>query len=143
MCIIVPNLCMSQFLEKSNESLSSADILIKQQYYSSTVNRAYYGYFQFLMHTLFYKLEQDREQFDIASNKNNEGSHVRASNLILVLIQTKVTNSKYKWFQATIKELKKKRNFADYSDIEITPDDGTNSIKWANALIDCVEQNIK
>ena len=134
---------MESFLIKSNDSLNSADILIKQQYYASTVNRAYYGYFQFLMHTLFEKLNKDRSQFDEYASINNEGSHVRASNLILVLIQKKLTSKQYKWFQATIKELKQKRVNADYYNIAITSDDGVTSIKWATELIKCVQENIK
>lgn len=143
MCIIVLNFCMSQFLEKSTQSLDSASILIKQNYYSSTVNRAYYGYFQFLMHTLFEKLKKDKEQFYQDAQEGNEGSHVRASNLILVLLQSKVSHREYKWFQTTIKELKKKRVTADYYDSVITLDEGQESIKWANKLIKCVEENIK
>jgi hypothetical protein len=134
---------MESFLDKSNESLSSADILIKQEYYASTVNRAYYGYFQFLMHTLFEKLNKDRAQFELAANDSKEGSHVRASNLIIVLIQRKLTSQKYKWFQITIKELKQKRINADYYNIATTLYDGATCIKWANELIECVQENIK
>jgi uncharacterized protein (UPF0332 family) len=142
MCIIVPNFCMNKFLEKSTQSLNSADILIKQQYYSSTVNRAYYGYFQFLMHILFEKLKKDKEQFYLDVQAGKEGSHVRASNLICTLLCNKISSKEYKWFQKTIKELKKNRVTADYHDSIITPDEGSQSIKWANDLIKCVEQNI-
>lgn len=134
---------MESFLVKSNDSLKSADILIQQQYYASTVNRAYYGYFQFLMYILFEKLNRDRLQFDEAATASKEGSHVRASNLIIVLIQSKLTSKKYKWFQSTIKELKQKRVNADYYNIATTSDDGAECIQWANELIKCVQENIK
>lgn len=134
---------MESFLYKSKESLNSANLLIQQQYYESTVNRAYYSYFQFLLHTLFEKLNKDKVQFDIDANKNNEGSHVRASNLIVVLIERNITSKKYKWFQNTIKELKQKRVIADYQNQATTPEDSAACIEWAKELIKCVEENIK
>lgn len=143
MCIIVPNYGMESFLDKSKESLNSADILIKQQYYASTVNRAYYGYFQFLMYTLFEKLNKDKTQFDVAANENKESSHVRASNLIIVLIHNKLTSKKFKWFQSAIKELKQKRVSADYHNIATSPEESARCIEWANELIECVKENIK
>lgn len=135
---------MDKFLEKSTQSLNSADALIKQQYYSSTVNRAYYGYLQYIMHILFEKLKQDKEQFyrDVQWGKDG-GTHVRASNLICTIVYNNLTHKEYKWFQNTIKELKKKRKIADYYDSVITSDDGYQSISWAKDLISCVKQNVK
>lgn len=135
---------MNQFLEKSTQSLNSANILIKQHYYSSTINRAYYGYLQFLMHILFEKLKQDKEQFyrDVQDGKDG-GTHVKASNLICRLLYKKVSPKEYKWFQSTIKELKKKRVTADYHDSVISADEGYDCIRWATDLITCVKLNFK
>lgn len=134
---------MEHYLEKSNDSLDSAGILIQQQYYASCVNRAYYGYFQFLLHILFEVLNKDRSQFDEAAEKSKEGSHVRASNLIIIAIERKLTSKKFRWFQGKIKELKQKRVEADYYNIITTPEDGDLCIQWANELINCVHENLK
>ena len=136
---------MSTFIEKSTQSINSAETLVKEHYYASTVNRAYYSYLQFLMHILFEQLKLDKIKFykDVQFG-NAGGTHIMASNLVCkeLVSAKKISNSDYKWFQKTIKEFKQKRNLADYYNDVISQSEGLQSINWSKDLINCIRQNL-
>jgi len=142
MCIIVLNYLMSQFLEKSNQSLDSAKYLVKQQYYSSTVNRSYYACFQFLMHILFEKLKKDQAEFYNEVLQRPNGTHTWASKLIgNELARQNIED--YKWFQRVLPEFREKRVKADYYPAVISPDEGELSITRAESIINMLKVNFK
>lgn len=134
---------MSTFLEKSTQSLKSAEILAKHSYFSSTLNRSYYSCIQFLLHVLFEKLGYDKLKFyqDVRSQK--DGTHGWASKLIEIEMAKNPDKANYIWFQRNIKEFKKERVRADYYDDEITQDKGLKSIQTANSIINLVRTNFK
>lgn len=142
MCIIVLNLFMSQFLEKSTQSLNSAKFLVNHQYYSSTVNRSYYACFQFIMHVLFIKLKKDQTEFYTEVLQRQNGTHTWASKLIgNELAQKNMTD--YKWFQRALPEIREKRVKADYYDTIISHEEGALAITQAESIINLLKQNFK
>jgi uncharacterized protein (UPF0332 family) len=133
---------MYNFLEKSEQSLESANILVKQSFHSSTVNRAYYACIQFLMHTLFTKLKYDKNQFYVDVRNSSDGTHGWASKLIGIEL-AKIDMDDFKWFQRTIKEFKKVRVQADYHETVISHQQGYDSITTAKTVINTVKKNFK
>lgn len=132
------------FLERSDDSMRAAEILHKQRCHPSTINRAYYAYLQCLLHTIFEKLNYDPNKlYNDSQWKGDGGTHVQASNLICRLLEKELTPREYKWYQKTIKELKKQRTTADYFSEEITIDESQIALRSATDLITCVKQNVK
>ena len=133
---------MSQFLEKSIQSLDSAKFLVKQQYYSSTVNRSYYACFQYLMHILFEKLKKDQAEFYNEVLHRPNGTHTWASKLIGNELAKKDMED-YKWFQRVIPEFREQRVEADYYPTIISPDQGNQSINKAETIINLLKKHFK
>ena len=134
---------MSTFLEKSNQSLNSAQILVKNNFYPSTVNRAYYGCIQYLLHILFEKLQYDKVKFYQDVRTQKDGTHGWASKLIEIEMAKKPDKSDYKWFQVKIKEFKKERVAADYYIDIVGQERGVNSINTAKTIINVINKNFK
>jgi uncharacterized protein (UPF0332 family) len=144
MCIIVLNFSMSQLLEKSKQSIASAKILLTRNYYSSSVNRSYYGCLQYMLYVIFDKLKKDKQEFYSEVQSKSNGTHGWASKLISIdLIKVVKDRDDYKWFQENIKSLKKKRIEADYFSDVISQEDGEKSIKRAEALITILVKSFK
>src|ERR1700693_381982 len=99
---------MDTFLEKSTQSLHSAEFLAKNNFYSSCVNRSYYFFFQFMMHILFEKLKQDKAAYDRECKDMAQSSHIKASNLMYDEIEQK-NRKDYIWFQSHVPALRKQR----------------------------------
>jgi len=132
----------SNLFEKHKESINAARLLQQSQYYSSTVNRAYYGCFQFLLNILFTKLNVKPEDFESQRRQNKEGTHGWASKLIEYEL-AKLDKSDFKWYQKTFPEFQKLRNKADYSNDIISQSESLESINTADSIINCVNKNIK
>lgn len=133
---------MGEFAEKSNQSLKSAELLVKQHYYSSTVNRSYYACLQFMLYVLFEKLKYDKAQFYNEVRQGKDGTHGWASKLIGNELCRK-SRTDYKWFQQAYPEFKKLRVTADYYEDRITPNQGYESIKTAESIINCIKQHFR
>jgi uncharacterized protein (UPF0332 family) len=133
---------MSEFLEKSTQSLSSAKLMVKESYYSSTVNRSYYACFQYLLHVLFVKLNKDQKEYyqEVRTGKN--GSHTWAAKLVSISL-AKLNMDDYKWFQKHLPELRAKREDADYFPVIISQSDGHEAISKAENLIGVLRKNFK
>lgn len=133
---------MSQFLEKANQSLDSAKLLVKNNYYSSTVNRSYYACFQYLMYILFDRLKKDQDEFYKEVQEKPNGTHTWASKLVGIELAKKNMED-YKWFQKEIPQFRQKRVQADYYPIKMMPDDGNFSISKAEAIINLLRKHFK
>jgi uncharacterized protein (UPF0332 family) len=128
--------------EKANQSLKSANILVKEHLYSSTVNRSYYACFQYLMHILFVKLKKDPTEFygEVMNGKN--GTHSWASKLISIELAKKDLDD-YKWYQKEIPAIREKRVQADYHATVITSPEAYESIGKAEAIMNLLAKHFK
>ena len=133
---------MANFLEKANQSLDSARFLVKQTYYSSTVNRSYYACFQYIMHILFDKLKKDQKEFYNEVLQRPNGTHSWASKLIGNELAKKDMED-YKWFQRVIPEFREQRVIADYYSTVVSPDQGNQSITQAETIINLLKKHFK
>ncbi len=132
----------SNLFEKHKESLAAAEYLQKQNYYSSTVNRAYYGCFQFLLDVVFTRLNVKPADFESQRRQNREGTHGWASKLIEYEL-AHIDPMEFKWYQKKFPEFQKLREKADYSKDEISQNESLDSINTANAIISIVNKLIK
>ncbi len=131
------------FLEKATQSLESAKCLVKQSYYSSTVNRSYYACLQYILHVLFEKIKMDQTGFEQdLKQKQHIGTHSYATKIIGNELARKDI-SDYKWFQKQFPELKEKRITADYHSVVISADEGNASILRAETIINLLKKHFK
>lgn len=142
LCIIVFGYSMASLSEKANQSLNSARLLVKENYYSSTINRSYYACFQYLMHILFEKLKKDPVEFYTEVNNGKNGTHTWASKLIGIELAKKDFKD-YKWYQKEIPALREKRVQADYHATVMLPADGHDSINKADAIMNLLAKHFK
>ncbi|MBL7767737.1 MAG: HEPN domain-containing protein [Flavipsychrobacter sp.] len=119
------------YLEKSTQNLLTAELLVKNNYYPATVNRAYYSCLQFIFHVLIEKLNHNFEEINEAPRI---GTHAQAQYLIGLAL-AKLDEKEYKWFQAKFPEIKEQRIKADYHTDSISQEIAHDSINRANAII--------
>ncbi len=131
---------MDDFSERSSQSLNSAQCLIGNAFYPSTLNRAYYAALQYILYILMDKQNVSRNSIFSREENEGKGSHVRAYNLICEQLEHKHWGD-YKGFQRTFLELKKSRNSADYFSNLIKREDCINSIKKANSIIEILKRH--
>src|SRR5687768_3391985 len=124
-------------LEKSKQSMMIAESLVKQHYYSATVNRAYYSCFQFILHILIEKLGHSHENLD---EMPRTGTHSQAQYL-LELTLIKKDKKDYKWFQQKLPEFKQVRVIADYYGDAQSQSIGYEAINTANAIINTLKKH--
>jgi len=134
---------MSQFLEKSEQSVASARLLFDNHYYPSTVNRSYYACLRRMMHILFGQLKVSHGTFQQdVQRKISGGTHVVAAKLIgLALARTNKRD--YEWFQRAFPELKQKRIHADYYPGVVSQEDGNDAMRQAISIIRILKSNFK
>lgn len=108
---------MSIFLIKAQENFSSAEILISNAYFNSSIHCLYYSFFQHLLY-----LEESNAEKKLSVNIKEENSHSIRITKTRNYISSLSDESKMKAikFDAEAKYLKNIRKNADYSDIEIS-----------------------
>lgn len=142
---------MTSFAEKSQQSLTAAEMLYKSNLYPSTINRAYYSFFQFMQHILFAKLNQDEKEFEGLINSSGKKTHSLVTNLVGIQFiknrpngySTLEWNREYQWLSEKIAEFKKIRNEADYFEVTINPEDANSWIGNRNAMINLLKKAFK
>lgn len=133
---------MSDLNEKANQSLDSARILFRQNYYSSTVNRSYYAAFQYILHIVFSKLNKDPKEFYNEVQNSKNGTHTWASKLVSIELYKKDKDD-YKWFQRELPAFRQARVIADYYPDVITQVSGNDSISKAEAMFNLLKKHFK
>lgn len=126
-------------LEKSIQSMLTAKLLLQNNHYPSTVNRAYYSCLQFILHILIEKLGHTHEYID---SMPGSGTHGKAQYL-LSLTLIKKDKDDYKWFQAKFPAFKKGRVIADYHSAPLDQGIGHDAINTANLIIDTLKKYYK
>lgn len=126
-------------LEKSNQSMLVAEMLIKQHHYSSTVTRAYYSCFQYILHILIEKLGHTHDHLRTLPR---DGIHSQAQYLLESTLVQKVGPDKrdYKWFQKTLPEFKKQRVLADYHGDPLNSDSGYDAIRISKEIMNTLRK---
>ena len=124
-------------LEKSKQSMITAELLVKQSLYSSTVNRAYYSCLQFILHILIEKLGHSQEDINKAPGS---GTHSKAQYL-LGLTLVKKNKSDYRWFQEKFPAFKQDRVIADYHPDPLDLNFGYEAITKAKAIINTLNKH--
>lgn len=123
-------------LEKSRQSMMAAEMLIKQHNFSSTVNRAYYSCFQYILHILIEKLGHTHEYINTMPRT---GTHSQAQYLLSLTLSTK--NAKdYMWFQEKLPAFKQDRVVADYHGDALNQSFGYDAINKANAIMNVLKK---
>ena len=133
---------MPNYLEKSTQSLNAAKLLQGEHYYPSTVNRAYYAYFQYVMHVFFDKLKLDEDTYHKEGKEENKGSHNQAMELLYKELDRKDRQDMI-WLQRVVKEFKQNRVEADYRAIVILQETGDKCILTAESIINVLKKHFK
>ena len=142
---------MTSFSEKSQQSLQAADMLFKSNLYPSTINRAYYGFHQFMMHILFNRLGKTEEDFDKDINFYGQGTHKLAWNFVGPAFAKNKPKEytdrdwriEFKWLQEKVTEFKKIRTDADYKEITIKQEEAIFWIQKSDAMINLLKKGFK
>ena len=107
---------MSILINKSKENQTSAQLLINNNHYASSVHCSYYSSVQIMLHILLNKFNFTPEKLEAESKMKFTGSHVFAKNFLLNKMKEKNERFKARDFNNYIGELKNKREKADYQE---------------------------
>jgi uncharacterized protein (UPF0332 family) len=126
-------------LEKSKQSMLAAELLVKQQYYAGTVNRAYYSCLQFILHILLEKLAQTRETLE---DQPRTGTHSKAQYLLeSTLVLRDKSKKDYKSFQEKFPAFKQERVLADYHEAAFTQERAYQAISMAQSIMNTLNKH--
>jgi len=117
----------------------TAEMLVKQNFYSPSVNRAYYSCFQYILYILLEKLGHTHEYI---KTMPRNGIHSQAQYLLELTLINKVGNDKtdYKWFQEKFPAFKQQRVIADYYGDALNQDKGYEAIRTAHSIINTLKK---
>lgn len=114
-----------------------AETLIKQHYYSASVNRAYYSCLQFMLHILIEKLGHT---YGDINKIQRTGTHAKAQHLLGMTLARK-DNIGHKWIENRMRDFKDYRVTADYRGDPLNQDIGYEVIRTATAIINILKKN--
>jgi len=142
---------MTSFAEKSQQSLQAAEVLMRSNLYPSTINRAYYGFHQYMLHILFRKMGKTQEDFDNDLNAYGFGTHSLAWNLVSPAfaknkpkdVADREWRNEFKWLQEQVASFKKIRTEADYKEITIQQEVAHDWINKAISMINLLNKGFK
>ena len=105
------------FGEKSNESIKACATLIENELYNSSINRAYYGMFQYILHKL--SIENELEKANKFSKESTFGTHAATINYYISNVLANNVKMKEKIrARNSANSLKDLRHKADYTIVE-------------------------
>jgi len=118
---------MGVLLDKSENSVSAAELLHQETYYATSVHCSYYSCLQLMKDIVLYYCEDfdNDEDFDYQQKESKTPSHEFLINYINKKLNEK--NMDFRKFNRSINELKRKRVEADYKEIVIME----SVSKWA------------
>jgi len=125
---------MGMLIAKSKENLISAQLLIENKYYASSVHCSYYSSVQLMIHLLITKFNFTQEKLENEAIKEGKGSHVFAINQITKHLKSKQEILKSVDFYRNIGKLKTKRKHADYLDTLIDKPYSDEALLQANEI---------
>jgi uncharacterized protein (UPF0332 family) len=107
-------------VQKSDENITSAKLLIDNKHYASSVHCSYYSCVQLMIYLLIHKYNLDRAQIEALAKGENKGSHIFAKNYIYNKMKDSGIRFDARTFYTTTGELKNKREHADYHETIIS-----------------------
>ena len=119
----------SQYINKSDIMLESADILQNKSLYVSVPHCAYYSTYQLISYIWFYKI--GKTESDISNRRAGKGSHEEMINAVKSYISG-MNNDDGRTFNHDVVQLKKLRVVADYQDSVIDYMKGNWAIQLAH-----------
>lgn len=125
---------MSVLIAKSDENISSAQLLIDNKCYASSVHCSYYSSVQLVISLLLNKFGYTAEKLETESKSERKGSHVFAKNIIHQKMKDKGIRFKATEFYREMGELKNKREKADYQEEIIDKDFSESAVKQAHTV---------
>ncbi|WP_320051960.1 HEPN domain-containing protein [uncultured Acetobacteroides sp.] len=106
---------MSFLLQKSEENIKSAEHLIAQGCYTSSIHCSYYACIQRMLNIFYTVKGYDHKTLKGITDKiGGKGLHEKYINLLLCEFSTKKLNKEKADFLIRIETLRQKRNNADY-----------------------------
>jgi hypothetical protein len=134
---------MSEFLHKSDQNFTAAEVLMKQHaLFASSIHCAYYSCVQYMLHVINTKLSlavREKFRLDILYKGS---SHKNA--IITINKELSVKNREdYKVFQRKVGELKKLREDADYTSIQMISDSSSQSYLTAQSIRTILKENFR
>jgi len=124
---------MDDLLNKSDINLLAAEVLQKKTYYDSVCHPTYYACLQLMSYKLISRgisLEQQRQITDSRYNCHSHRYLIEETTK-LIKFESCIDERDYK---KAIKELKSKREDADYHEVRILPEDSQKCIELANNI---------
>lgn len=129
---------MTYLKEKSDNNVKSAQSLINQSLYSSSVHCSYYSCVQLMLHILRSDLSKTEAQ--IEREQRGQSFHNWLINLIKLEFDGR-DPSQSRTFYSTIGQLKALRVKADYKNIEILPNEANRALTNANTMLMSLKNN--
>jgi len=118
---------MSEFISKSLSNFESAELLIGNNKYSSSIHCLYYSTYQIILYITKYKLGGEWDIFQeqkYADSLNNKAQKEESHNLTISFIKDNITKTDEAFgrvFNSKIGILKRYRHSADYKESIIDP----------------------
>lgn len=125
---------MSKLKQKSLFNIESAELLISNNLYCSSVHCSYYSCLQLLKFTIkdFFKI--DYSVLDTKIISGNLGSHQFIINFVMNEIKSNVGRHEARNFKRSIMDLKQFRTQSDYENIEVNITQGQKAFELANEV---------
>ena len=122
--------------DKSNINIASAELLFNNENYCSVVHSCYYSNILLMFHVLHVFLNMSEDQIEIEredGSRINKGSHNWLKTTINFELN-KIDCAAFREFNNQFGELKRLRIIADYKNEKIEKDDAGSSIKKAKRI---------
>ncbi len=123
---------------KSEFNLEAAGVLVKNNYYASSIHCYYYASLQLMIHIILHKLT-DNERISYNQQINTRGSH----ELTYDFISQKIDTQNLRNFRKSFTSLKDLRQLSDYKETEIRVDESDKAKEYATDLINFLKITFK
>ncbi|MCX7729244.1 MAG: hypothetical protein N2203_07225 [Bacteroidia bacterium] len=118
-------------IEKSEQNINAAKILINNKFFSTSVHASYYACFQLII-LINEKYPSNQIKID---NNEKQGTHEKRINLLKILIDTKIQDTKQrKKIIQDLFQIKKVRKTADYENTLIQQDTAQHVLQQSITL---------
>jgi uncharacterized protein (UPF0332 family) len=134
---------MAQLKSKSEKNVTAAEVLLKNDCYSSVPHPAYYSCLQLMKHFLCHKEKIDYDtQVNEIKKKDGKSHQYYIEEIYYAIIDRKNIHEAGK-FLRNIQDLKALREEADYTNVIINPSKAQSSIDRAKYTIDFLKKIFK
>ena len=130
---------MSNWKLKSEKNISSAELLIANSYFASSVHCSYYGNIQLMLHVLNTYLGKTEKQIDKESYEAKDSSH----NWLKGQIVRNLRKKDVREFNNTLGNVKKLRVIADYKNIKIINENASEALGYSKKINEILKKNFE